>query len=155
MKGILCAQFSAIKVSCSFERAINQIVSFESGQCRNSNSCFDRLALVQNQKFKRMNAKHIECKFAMMGARFKVSVAPAQRGSSDYAVDIQKDRRGDFFELRVPEPMRQSLDLEVLQTDSRDRHLLLFVRLKEKPAARFLCGHDEREWFVAAVPGAA
>ena len=91
----------------------------------------------------------------MMGARFKVSAVPAQRGSSDYTVDIQKDRRGDFFELRVPEQMRESLDFDVLQTDSRGRHLLLFVRLKEKPAARFLCGHDEREWFVAAVPGAA
>jgi len=102
-----------------------------------------------------MNAKHIESKFAMMGARFRVSVVPAQRGSNDYAVDIQKDRRGDFFELRVPEPLRQSLDVDVLQADSRDRHLLLFVRPKEKQAARFLCGHDEREWFVAAVPGAA
>ena len=33
-----------------------------------------------------------------------------------------------------------------------DRHLLLLVKT---PVAkdRFLCGHDEREWFVAAVPG--
>ena len=91
----------------------------------------------------------------MMGARFKVSVVPAQRGSNDYAVDIQQDRRGEFFELRVPEPLRDSLDVHVLQADERDRHLLLFVRLPERKAARFLCGHDEREWFVAAVPGGA
>jgi len=102
-----------------------------------------------------MNANHLESKFAMMGARFKVSVAPAQRSSSDYAVDIQKDRRGQFFELRVPEPLRDSLDVNVLQTDKRDRHLLLFVRPADGKAARFLCGHDEREWFVAAVPGGA
>jgi hypothetical protein len=102
-----------------------------------------------------MNAKQIESKFATMGARFKVSVVPAQRVSNDYAVDIQEDRRGEFFELRVPESLRGSLDVNVLQTDKRDRHLLLFVRPSEGKAARFLCGHDEREWFVAAVPGGA
>jgi hypothetical protein len=102
-----------------------------------------------------MNAKQIESKFAMMGARFKVSVASAQLGSNDYAMDIQQDRRGEFFELRVPERLNGSLDVNVLQTDKRDRHLLLFIRPQEGEAARFLCGHDEREWFVAAVPGGA
>jgi hypothetical protein len=102
-----------------------------------------------------MNATHLESKFALMGARFKVSVAPTQRASTDYAVDIQRDRRGEFFELRVPERWRHSIDANVLQTDRRDRHLLLFVRSPEGKAARFLCGHDEREWFVAAVPGGA
>jgi hypothetical protein len=57
-----------------------------------------------------MNANHIESKFAMM-ARFKLSVAPAQRASNDYVVDIQQDRRGEFFELRVPERLRDSLDV--------------------------------------------
>ena len=102
-----------------------------------------------------MNANHIESKFAMLGARFNVSVVPAQTGSNDYAVDIQKDRNGQFFELRVPETLRHSLDVNVLQTDKRDRHLLLFIRRPEGKADRFLCGHDEREWFVAAVPGGA
>lgn len=97
----------------------------------------------------------LESKFAMMGARFKVSVAPAQQDSHDYAVDIKQDGCGQFFELRVPERLRGSLDVNVLQTDKRDRHLLLFVREPEGKAARFLCGHDEREWFVAAVPGGA
>ena len=41
-----------------------------------------------------MNANHVESKFAMMGARFKVNVVPAQRQSRDYAVDIRQDRRG-------------------------------------------------------------
>lgn len=102
-----------------------------------------------------MNAKHIESKFAMMGARFKVSVVPAQSASNDYAIDLQQDRRGEFFEFRVPEPLQKSLDVSVLQADMRDRHLLLFVRRPAGKAARFLCGHDEREWFVAAVPGGA
>lgn len=91
----------------------------------------------------------------MMGARFKVTVVPAQRDSNEYAVDIQEDRHGDFFELRVPERLRHLVDANVLQADKRDRHLLLFVRPPEGKPARFLCGHDEREWFVAAVPGGA
>ena len=78
-----------------------------------------------------MNANHLESKFAMMGARFKVSVAPAQRALNDYALDIQRDSHGEFFELRVPERLRDSLDVNVLQTNKRDRHLLLFVRPPE------------------------
>ena len=44
--------------------------------------------------------------------------------------------------------------MSILQCDRQDRHLLLLVKT---PTAndRFLCGHDEREWFVAAVPGGA
>ncbi len=102
-----------------------------------------------------MNANHIASKFAIMGARLKVSVLPEQRVSEDYAVHIQRDRHGEYFELRVPETLSQRLDANVLQTDKHDRHLLLFVRPPEGKPARFLCGHDEREWFVAAVPGGA
>lgn len=91
----------------------------------------------------------------MLGTRLKISVVPEHRRAMDYAVDIQKDRRGEFFELRVTEPLRERLDVNVLQTDKRDRHLLLYVRPPEGKPARFLCGHDEREWFVAAVPGGA
>src|SRR3982750_3601811 len=44
--------------------------------------------------------------------------------------------------------------MNVLQCERHDRHLLLLVKT---PTAndRFLCGHDERQWFVAAVPGGA
>jgi len=82
-----------------------------------------------------MNANHIESKFAMMGARLKVSVLPEQRVSEDYAVDIQKDRYGEYFELRVPEMLSQRLDVNVLQTDKRDR--FLFVRPRENLPGSF------------------
>ena len=112
-----------------------------------------------------MNAENIESKFAAMGARLKVrAIAPRwvwwnrqwQR-TEDYAVDLQKDVRGQYFELRVPEHLRDSLELSVPQSEPQQRHLLLFVRKTgDKPQLdRFLCGHDEREWFVAAVPGGA
>ena len=52
-----------------------------------------------------MNSNHVESKFAIMGARLKVSVLPEQRVSEDYAVDIQRDRHGEYFELRMPETL--------------------------------------------------
>ena len=112
-----------------------------------------------------MNVKHIESKFAAMGARLKVREIASrwQRGDrqwidpTDFAVDIQRDGNGEFFELRVPTHLRESLEATVLQTEPKQRHLLLLVRKSaDKPHLdRFLCGHDEREWFVAAVPGGA
>ena len=112
-----------------------------------------------------MNAKHIESKFASMGARLKVREIPSRwrQGDrswispGDFAVDIQRDTRGEFFELRVPTHLSDSLDVSVMQSEPKQRHLLLAVRkLGDKPQLdRFLCGHDEREWFVAAVPGGA
>jgi hypothetical protein len=112
-----------------------------------------------------MNAKHIESKFAAMGARLKVRELAPQWGwwkrrwqhTGDCAVDIRNDARGQFFELRVPEHLRESLDVSVMQSEPKQRRLLLLVRKSaDQPQLdRFLCRHDEREWFVAAVPGGA
>jgi len=103
-----------------------------------------------------MKLDHIENQFAAIGARLVTQVAPVTwRGPADYTVDIQRDRRGEFYQLRIPETMRGQLEVDVLQARPRERHLLLLVRRNgpEPQADRFLCGHDEREWFVAAVPG--
>ena len=112
-----------------------------------------------------MNAKHIESKFATMGARMKVREVPSRwrQGDrqwidpADFAVDIRRDGKGEFFELRVPTHLSETLDVSVTQAEPKQRHLLLFVRKSgDKPQLdRFLCGHDEREWFIAAVPGGA
>jgi hypothetical protein len=123
------------------------------------------LALDQNQKFKRMNAKHIESRFAEIGACLKVRQIPSRwhRGvrqwidPQDYALDIHRDGHNEFFELRVPTHLSDSLEVNVAQSEPNERHLLLFVRKtgNNPQLDRFLCGHDEREWFVAAVPGGA
>src|SRR6058998_1015301 len=112
-----------------------------------------------------MNAKHIESRFAAMGARLKVREIASrwQMGNRkwidpvNYAVDIRRDRDGEFFELRVPTHLSEAVEATVLQSEPKQRHLLLLIRkTDEKPQLdRFLCGHDEREWFVAAVPGGA
>lgn len=100
-----------------------------------------------------------------MGARLNVREIPSRFSQgdrrwfqpTDYAVDIQRDGRGEFFELRVPSHLSAVLDVAVVQSEPKQRHLLLLVRKSgEEPRIdRFLCGHDEREWFVAAVPGGA
>ena len=112
-----------------------------------------------------MNANHIESKFAAMGARRKVrEIASRWRQGDrswiepkDFAMDIRRDGHGEFFELRVPSHLSESLDVAVMQAEPKQRHLLLAVRKAGTDAKldRFLCGHDEREWFVAAVPGGA
>ena len=112
-----------------------------------------------------MNAINIESKFVAMGARIKVrEIASRWRQGNrtwvspeDFSVDIQRDGSGEFFELRVPTHLSETLDVSVMQAEPKQRHLLLFVRKAgDKPQLdRFLCGHDEREWFVAAVPGGA
>jgi hypothetical protein len=112
-----------------------------------------------------MNTKPIESGFAQVGARVKVREIPSRwtQGDrswispQDYSLDIQRDGQGEFFELRVPTHLSDELDVTVMQSEAKQRHLLLFVRKPgDKPQLdRFLCGHDEREWFVAAVPGGA
>ncbi len=112
-----------------------------------------------------MNANHIKSKFAAMGARLKVrEIASRWRQGDrswiepkDFAMDLRRDSNGQFFELRVPTHLSESLDVAVMQAEPKQRHLLLAVRQVGTDAKldRFLCGHDEREWFVAAVPGGA
>jgi len=104
-----------------------------------------------------MNSKTIAKQFAHMGARFRI-IRPEDvsrwRRRTDYALDIATDKRGQLFELQLSTEREAQFGIEVLQCRPDDRHLLLLVKT---PTAndRFLCGHDEREWFVAAVPGGA
>jgi hypothetical protein len=112
-----------------------------------------------------MNKQPIESGFARVGARVKVREIPSRWTQGDrswidppdYSLDIRRDGQGEFFELRVPTHLSDELDVTVMQSEPRQGHLLLAVRKAgEQPQFdRFLCGHDEREWFVAAVPGGA
>jgi hypothetical protein len=92
-----------------------------------------------------MGTEVLDRRFAAIGARIKV-VRPRGRTPQ---IDVGFDRRGEFFELGVAGVRGVSLD--VLDVDRDDRCLLLLLRdgdVKRK----FLCGFDERHWFVAAVP---
>ncbi len=104
-----------------------------------------------------MNTKTIANHFARMGARFRIvrpENLPGRRRRSDYALDVVSDKRGQLFELQISAQREAQCEIGMLQCDREDRHLLLLVKT---PMAndRFLCGHDERERFVAAIPGGA
>lgn len=99
-------------------------------------------------------------KFTKMGARAVIDAidARSQRlrhpALPRFSVDIQSDRHGEYFLVRKP----ADVDLQVLDLWPRDRHLLLMARTENAARtdmprkSKFLCGHDERHWFVAAVP---
>jgi hypothetical protein len=89
-------------------------------------------------------------KFEKMGARVKVTVDRL----ATLRVDIRRDRVGEYFDLRHG----ADTDVHVLDVRARDAHLLLMASQQnagERIKSKFLCGHDERSWFVAAIPEAA
>jgi hypothetical protein len=96
-----------------------------------------------------MSVQLVEKAFGRMGARIKFE--PAGRWQrQDFSIDIQRDRDGEFFEVR----QKAGLPPEVIQVSPEQRHLVLMVREGRdgRDKNKFLCGHDERHWFVAAVP---
>lgn len=108
-----------------------------------------------------MTITELEKKFAEMGARIKMvraenrlvahrrfRLATQRRRDPGYDIDVIQARRSadESFVIRA----RTSINPIVLNAEPRQRHLLLQVG-----AERYLCGHDERHWFVAGVPSSA
>lgn len=93
-----------------------------------------------------METSAIKKKFKSMGA----DVSFGENRRRTYNVDV---RKGNFI-LEAQE----GIDISVVDVDAKDRHLL--INITEAPLHpgevgakhKFLCGHDERDWFVAAVP---
>jgi len=85
-------------------------------------------------------------RFAAIGARVQV-IGPPFGG---VRLDVRADTRGELFDVRFTGNGRP-VELEVVDVDRADRHLLLLVR-DGGEKSKFLCGFDERHWFVAAVP---
>ena len=86
-----------------------------------------------------------------MGARIKVQEAQSTR------INVGKDRQGSFFSLNIEPNLSNDITrVNVLNVAPKDRHLLLQVVRVDKfgntlDSNKFLCGHDERDWFVATV----
>ena len=89
--------------------------------------------------------------FESIGARVRFRTLERERRSrrpdepGSFLIDIVTDKRGSVFDIAQASA---APELVVLQTRPKERHLLLYSR----DGQRFLCGHDERDWFVAAVP---
>jgi hypothetical protein len=95
----------------------------------------------------------LERKFTRIGARLKLGDPRGRRISRDgIRLDVRTDRKGEFFEVLFG--ATTDAQVEVLDVQPVDRHLLLMVR-EDGRKNKFLCGHDERHWFVAAIPESA
>lgn len=104
----------------------------------------------------------IRKQFEEMGARAKLlELGPRDRrgwdgrplpGARGVRIDIARDGRGEYFEIRRGSGVR----IDVVDLRPADRHLLLMAReAGQATPSKFLCGHDERAWFVAAIPESA
>lgn len=96
-----------------------------------------------------MNTMAVERQFKRIGARARVHSDLRRNVLTGVSIDIGNDEQGEFFDIAVDR--NAPGELTVLNAQPRLRHLLLMSRL-EDGKHKFLCGHDERHWFVAAVP---
>lgn len=95
---------------------------------------------------------NLERQFARIGATLVVQPmrkAPAwNRNPRRYDVNVLTNPKlGEHFVIAATS---DAPDMRVLNTDPDDRHLVLHIA-GAKGGERFLCGHDERHWFAAAV----
>jgi hypothetical protein len=104
----------------------------------------------------------LERAFLKMGARVKIGepeisrtarfFRPYREDIRPFELDVRRDRDGGYFLVRK----RADVNVEILEVQPRDRHLVLLARVPESSGyetkSRFLLGHDERHWFVAAIP---
>jgi hypothetical protein len=98
-----------------------------------------------------MDTNLLDIKFARMGARLKIAdrLPGRNRTTGVISLDVQTDRKGEFF--KITRQLGVEVEVAVLDVQPADRHLLLLVR-EGKEKSKFLCGHDERHWFVAGIP---
>ncbi len=75
-----------------------------------------------------MDTNLLDIKFSCIGARLKVADRPTRRSrASDLlSLDIQTDHDGEFFE--IARPSKGGAQVDVLDVQPTDRHLLLLVR---------------------------
>jgi hypothetical protein len=96
-----------------------------------------------------MDIESLKRHFAGIGARVKIGEARVTRWRNDTGINIRADAEGEFFDIRID--AENPRDYRVIDLRPERRHLLL---LSEDDKSKFLCGFDERHWFVCAVPGA-
>lgn len=102
--------------------------------------------------------------FSRIGVRVRVLEATVPARSRPWrfpqavpqiVIDIRRDKGGEFFEIRTAPGSRQELD--VLNSVPEEKHLVLLSRQFDAQGQtlakqKFLCGRDEKHWFVAAIP---
>ena len=96
-----------------------------------------------------MSTELLERRFAAIGASLRVADGPWLGAPR---IDVRAEGRQEHFDLAFAGSGDPS-DATVVDVAPADRHLLLLIRTGGEKS-KFLCGHDERHWFVAAIPEA-
>lgn len=112
-----------------------------------------------------MQTQILTRQFETIGARLKIEdiddipVGFRRRrvpSATDFTIDIGNDRKGEYFSLMLGPRAEPALELAATDIRPKERHLLLLAKRLDlrgdQAKSKFLCGHDERHWFVAAVP---
>jgi hypothetical protein len=107
----------------------------------------------------------LQRQFDRIGAWLEVGIAPLDdwrfagrwwrrdRSPRSFLLDVRSDKRGEVFDLTIRQDAYDVLDIVAVDVCPELRHLLLLVCEETAEYKRkFLCGHDERHWFVAAMP---
>ena len=102
-----------------------------------------------------MDTELLGKRFNAIGAKVKFdgfSKREDRNWSIPLLIDVRTDRKGEFFRIAVRD--KDGPDALILDTKPEERHLLLMVKgeTKDEAPMKFLCGHDERHWYVAAIP---
>ena len=98
--------------------------------------------------------------FSGVGADLRLATltAPSRRQpvTQPYTLDVETLSRSPFERYVLSIGDSDTVDAQVLHALPAQQHLLLLVKSHDRDGqlkkSRFLCGHDERHWFVAAVP---
>lgn len=102
-------------------------------------------------------------KFRKIGARVDIAFVDAtqRRGFRTFhnppaSLNILNDKDGEFFQINIREDVSDNLDVSVLEVLPKDKHLVLLARQIDENGNviskdHFLCGQDERHFFVASV----
>jgi hypothetical protein len=96
-----------------------------------------------------MDIRRLQAHFAKIGASLKVE--PVSTWGSAFTLDVRATRREEYFLLRVGPALAAEAEFIPLNVAPRLRHLLLMSVVPGDRPGKFLCGHDERHWFVAGV----
>lgn len=114
-----------------------------------------------------MDTQALARQFEAIGAELKVTVwTPAARRigtrnrlgmSADFTLDVTERKGREMFSLLLRPDAVDTLDMLAIDVQPKQRHLLLLAKplVDSGEKRKFLCGHDERHWFVAGVPKSA
>lgn len=112
-----------------------------------------------------MDTHSLKKHFSNMGAKLDITIEPEfiwrnhfWRGPyqvsnpTEFEIDISEGRREDKFEIRIRSDLVTDSQILPLQLKPKTKHLLLMAKWPTKQEhEKFLCGFDERHWFVAGV----